>query len=83
MRKLPIALGLSSFLALAGATLMAPTIASAADEVSYTACNSSGDCWRFKAGPVSDADMSAPAGARSQILPQMRLANDSLKRIDL
>src|ERR1700746_2281462 len=47
MRRFHTALGLSSFLALAGATLMAPALSSAqADEGSYVACNQSGDCWR-------------------------------------
>ena len=47
MRRFHTALGLSSFLALAGATLMVPT-ASSADTVehSYVACNRDGDCWR-------------------------------------
>ncbi|HEY2034772.1 MAG TPA: hypothetical protein VGH02_13905 [Rhizomicrobium sp.] len=46
MRKFHTALGLSSFIAIAGA-LMAPTISSA-DTVStsYVACNQYGDCWR-------------------------------------
>ena len=44
MRRFHTALGLSSFLAIAGATLMAPTIASAAD--TYVACNQDGECWR-------------------------------------
>ena len=40
-------LGLSSFLALAGASLIAPTIANAQTvESSYVACNSDGACWR-------------------------------------
>jgi hypothetical protein len=47
MRKFHAALGLSSFLALAGATLMLPTAASAqAVESTYVACNQSGACWR-------------------------------------
>lgn len=49
MRKLHTALGLGSFLAIAGATLMAPMISAAsADTVStsYVACNQGGDCWR-------------------------------------
>jgi len=47
MRKFHTALGLGSFLALAGATLMAPTVASAQPvESTYVACNSFGDCWR-------------------------------------
>jgi hypothetical protein len=44
MRKFPTALGLS-FLAVAGATLMAPTISSA-QTVTYVACNQDGECWR-------------------------------------
>ena len=47
MRKLQIAIGLSSFLAVAGATLIAPTAFSAqAAESTYIACNQDGDCWR-------------------------------------
>src|SRR5690242_13490357 len=47
MRKLHAAIGLSSFLAIAGATLMAPTVFSAqAAESTYVACNNDGDCWR-------------------------------------
>lgn len=46
MRKFHAALGLGSFLAIAGATLMAPTIASADPEGTYVACNQTGDCWR-------------------------------------
>jgi len=49
MRKFHTALGLGSFLALAGAALVAPMISTAsADTVStsYVACNQSGDCWR-------------------------------------
>ena len=46
MRKFHIALGLSSFLAIGGAALMAPTIASADPEGTYVACNQTGDCWR-------------------------------------
>ena len=47
MGKFHTALGLGSFLAIAGATLMAPTISSA-DTVdrSYVACNQDGECWR-------------------------------------
>jgi hypothetical protein len=45
MRRFHIALGLSSFIAIAGATLTAPTTASA-DPDSYVACNQFGDCWR-------------------------------------
>lgn len=44
MKKFHAALGLSSLLALAGATMVAP---SQADTVTtYVACNSYGDCWR-------------------------------------
>jgi hypothetical protein len=47
MRKFHTALGLSSFLAIAGAALMVPTVSSAQTvENSYVACNSYGDCWR-------------------------------------
>ena len=47
MRRFHTALGLSAFLAMGGATLMAPTIASAQPaESSYVACNQYGDCWR-------------------------------------
>jgi hypothetical protein len=46
MSRFHTALGLSSFLAIAGATLMAPTISSAATVDSYVACNQYGDCWR-------------------------------------
>ena len=47
MRRLHTALGLSSFLAIAGATLMAPTVSSAQPvEGTYVACNQYGDCWR-------------------------------------
>jgi hypothetical protein len=47
MRKFHTALGLSSFLAIAGASSMAPTITSA-DTVTktYVACNQYGECWR-------------------------------------
>lgn len=47
MRKLHTALGLSYFLAIAGASAMVPTITSA-DTVTrgYVACNQSGQCWR-------------------------------------
>jgi len=46
MSKFHTALGLGSFLAIAG-TLMIPTVSSADTvERSYTACNASGDCWR-------------------------------------
>src|SRR6185437_10452086 len=43
MKRFHVALTMSSFLALAGAT--APTISSA-EVVSYVACNQYGDCWR-------------------------------------
>ena len=47
MSRFHIALGLSSFLAIAGATLMAPTVASAQPvERTYVACNQYGECWR-------------------------------------
>jgi hypothetical protein len=44
MRRFHTALGLSSFLAIAGATLMAATISRAAD--TYVACNQYDECWR-------------------------------------
>ena len=44
MKSLRTALGLSSFLIIAGATLMPATTASA-DPDSYVACNQYGDCW--------------------------------------
>jgi hypothetical protein len=47
MRKIHTALGLSAFVAIAGATLMAPTVASAQTiERNYVACNQFGSCWR-------------------------------------
>ncbi len=46
MRRLHTALGLSSVLAIAGATLTAPTISSAATVDKYVACNQYGDCWQ-------------------------------------
>jgi hypothetical protein len=47
MRRFHTALGLGSFLAIAGATLLAPTMSSAQTaEGSYVACNQFGDCWR-------------------------------------
>jgi len=47
MRRSHIALGLGSFLAIAGSTLMASTMASAATvESTYVACNQYGECWR-------------------------------------
>ena len=45
--KFNTVLGLSSFIAVAGAALLAPTAASAQTvESSYVACNQYGDCWR-------------------------------------
>lgn len=48
MRRFHTALGLGSFLAIAAATAMAPTISSAETTVekTYVACNQYGDCWR-------------------------------------
>ena len=47
MRRFHTALGLGSFLAIAGATLMAPTVSSAETvDRSYVACNQYGECWR-------------------------------------
>jgi hypothetical protein len=47
MTKFHTVLGLSSFLAVAGVALMAPTVSHAQPaEGSYVACNQSGDCWR-------------------------------------
>src|ERR1051326_1511134 len=47
MRAFHTALGLSSLLAIAGATMVAPTISSAQTvEKTYVACNQYGDCWR-------------------------------------
>jgi hypothetical protein len=46
MRKFHTALGLSSFLAVAGAALMVPTISNAQPAGSYVACNQFGECWR-------------------------------------
>ena len=47
MKSFHTALGLGSFLAVAGAALMAPTISSAQTaERSYVACNQDGACWR-------------------------------------
>jgi hypothetical protein len=48
MRKFNTALGVGSFLAIAGATLLAPTVSSAETTVdrTYVACNQYGDCWR-------------------------------------
>jgi hypothetical protein len=45
MRKFHVALGLSSFLAIASVASMAPT-ASAQPVGSYVACNQFGECWR-------------------------------------
>ena len=47
MRRFHTAFGLSSFLAIAAATLMAPTLSSAQTaEQTYVACNQYGECWR-------------------------------------
>ena len=47
MKILNTAFGLSSFLAVAGVTLMSPTIANAQPVGStYVACNQDGECWR-------------------------------------
>jgi hypothetical protein len=47
MRRFHTALGLSSFLAVSGAILMAPTISNAQTvEKNYVACNQAGECWR-------------------------------------
>jgi hypothetical protein len=47
MKRFPTALGLSSLLAIAGATSMAPTISSADTvERTYVACNQYNECWR-------------------------------------
>ena len=46
MRRFHTALGLGSFLAIAGATLIAPTISSADTVTTYVACNQFGECWR-------------------------------------
>jgi hypothetical protein len=46
MKRFHTALGLTSLLAIAGASLTAPTIASAQTETTYVACNAAGDCWR-------------------------------------
>ncbi len=46
MKRLHAALKLSSFLAIAGATLIAPTISGAAVATTYVACNQYGECWR-------------------------------------
>ena len=47
MRRLHTALGLGSFLAIAGATSMVATVASAVTvEKTYVACNQFHECWR-------------------------------------
>ena len=47
MKRFHTALGLSSFLAIAGIIAMAPTASSAQTiDRSYVACNSYGECWR-------------------------------------
>ena len=47
MRTFHTALGLTSLLAIAGTTVIAPTISSAATvERTYVACNQYGECWR-------------------------------------
>src|ERR1051326_7149502 len=46
MRKLHTALGLSSFLVLAGAASMATVSSAAVVEKTYVACNQYGECWR-------------------------------------
>lgn len=47
MRKFHTALGLTSFLAIAGAPLIAPTVSSAETvDKTYVACNHDGACWR-------------------------------------
>ena len=47
MRRFHTSLRLGSFLALAGATLMAPTVSSAQTvDKTYVACNQYGECWR-------------------------------------
>jgi len=47
MKRFHTALKLSSFLAVAGVALMAPTVSSAQPaEGTYVACNQAGDCWR-------------------------------------
>jgi hypothetical protein len=49
MRRFHTALGLGSFLAIASATLMTPSISSAQTvQSSYVACNSYGACWRVR-----------------------------------
>src|SRR4051812_42691813 len=47
MKRFHTVIGLGSFLAIAGATLIAPTMSSAANaKKTYIACNRDGDCWR-------------------------------------
>jgi len=46
MKKFHAALGTSALLAIAGATLMAPTTSRADVVENYVACNSYGECWR-------------------------------------
>ena len=47
MKRFYTALGFTSLLAIAGATLMAPTISSAQTvERTYVACNQYNECWR-------------------------------------
>src|SRR5436305_14585780 len=47
MRRFHTALGLSSFIAIAGAASLAPTISSAETVTrTYVACNQYGECWR-------------------------------------
>jgi hypothetical protein len=46
MKTFQAALKLSSFLAIAGAALVAPAISPAAAADSYVACNQYGECWR-------------------------------------
>ena len=49
MKRFHTALGLGSILAVAAATSMVPTVASAkVAEKTYVACNQYGDCWRVK-----------------------------------
>ena len=55
MRRFHTALGLSSFLAIAGATLMAPTTSSA-QTTTYVACNQYGECWRVHQAYAYGAD---------------------------
>lgn len=46
MKRFHAALKLTSFLALAGASFVAPTIAGAAVSETYVACNQQGECWK-------------------------------------